>query len=285
MLGNRLLAATIGVAAVLVAPSPAVAAETLTLTRVVVSSAASASDNRTVIAACPGGMRVIGGGANITGGGNDVHITGMVPNGLTNTYVAKAAEHHATNMPWTLTAQAVCAEEPDDLWYAHETVETPANVSSISDYAFCPPGSVVLGSGALITAANPGKLFLTYVKPTGTGNGSQAGAVEMAGGYNSDWKLETWSVCAAQPAGWETVFSSSLPNGYQAGFSCPGYKRVTGAGAYISLSLGRLFLVDAQVTSPLGIPAMPRGTAVTIGAIDSGATHDWTVKARAICVT
>lgn len=285
MRGTRLLAAATMTAAILVAPSPAQAAETLTLTRVAVSSAPSASNTRTVIAACPSGMRVIGGGADINGGGNDVHITGMVPNGLTNTYVAKAAEHHATSTPWTLTAHAVCAEEPDDLWYSYAVVETPANVSSISDYAFCPIGSVVLGSGALITAADPGKLFLTYVKPTGTGNGSEAGVVEIAGGYNFDWKLETWSVCAAKPAGWEVVVSPSLPNGYQAGFSCPGYKRVTGAGAHISLSLGRLFLVDAQVTSPLGIPTMPRGTAITISVIDSGATHDWIVKAHAICVT
>jgi hypothetical protein len=70
-----------------------------------------------------------------------------------------------------------------------------------------------------------------------------------------------------------------------AAFTCPGSKKLTGSGAYISLSLGKVFLRDVAVSNASGDPTVPAGSSVATGWVDGGYTHDWHVNAYGICVS
>lgn len=279
---NLGVAAVITLAGVVVLPSPASAA--LTLVREVAWSASDPSDSKAATATCPANTRVVGGGADVLVGSNNVHITGLQPNGTANTFTAFAREHHATDWDWQLVVHAVCAPALAGLTYVSEVTGGDSPYSH-TDAALCPSGTKVLGTGARVTANDTSKVLLTYVRPTSAGSGAESGAVEMAGGYSGNWWLHTWAICANAPAGWEIVTHTGGPQGLYAGFSCPDSKKLTGAGAFISLSLGKIFLVDVTVMQEAGDPSVPDGVSLAVGAIDSGYSHEWAATAYGVCVT
>jgi hypothetical protein len=282
--------------------SPAAAAS-MDAIGVAATSPTDTSDEKSVTAYCPPGTRVVGGGA-VMGGNIDVHLTGMQPNPVANSFTAFAREHGPGNWPWYVTANAICAPEPAGLVYVSEFTGGDSSYSH-TDYAWCPAGRKVLGVGGRVTAADTSKLFLTYVKPTGTGNGAEVGAVEMQGGYSGNWWLHSWAICANEPAGWDVVAATSTDGERWASFLCPFPKKLTGGGAYISLSLGEVYLtkirIDYWVAPDIsgsitagGDPArntaeavFPGGVAVEagwIGRAPEGTEHDWHIKAYGICV-
>jgi hypothetical protein len=224
------------------------------------------------------------------GGNIDVHITGMMPDAVANSWTAYASEHGPGNWPWHLTAHAVCAAEPAGLVYVSDFTGGDS-AGSKSDVAFCPAGRKVLGVGGRVTGADTRPLFLTYVKPTGTGNGAEVGAVEMQGGYTGNWWLHTWAICATEPAGWDVVAAPNADGEPWASLLCPYPKRLTGGGAYLSLSLGELYLTKIRIdlwaiprtgeTWPGGVAA----EAAWVGRSPDGPTHDWYLKSYGICVS
>ena len=74
------------------------------------ATSTSASDSKSVVASCPSGKRVVGGGARVTGlGANNVSITESYPDSNGDRWNAKAAEVVATASAWQLWAYALCA--------------------------------------------------------------------------------------------------------------------------------------------------------------------------------
>lgn len=279
----------VAVGSVVVAPGAAFATS-MDVVGVSATSPTDSSDVKSVTAYCPAGTRILGGGA-VLGGNIDVHITGMMPDAIANSWTAYASEHGPGNWPWYVRASAICAPEPAGLVYVADFTGGDS-AGSKSDVAFCPPGRKALGVGGRVTGADSRKLFLTYVKPTGTGNGAEVGGVEMTGGYAGDWWLHTWAICATQPAGWE-VRATPNPDGERyATLMCPYPKRLTGGGAYISLSLGQLYLtmirIDQWRTPDGSGDPWPGGVAAEtawVGGDPDGPRHDWYLKAYGICVS
>jgi hypothetical protein len=276
---------TLALGATLAAAAPA-AAGTLDTVGATAVSATDTSDVKSATAYCPTGTRVLGGGA-VMGGNVDVHITGMLPDPVADSFTAYAAEHGPQNFPWYVRAYAICAPEPPGLVYV-AAFTGGDSAPSRSDYAWCPAGRKVLGVGARVTAADSRKVFLTYVKPTGTGNGAETGAVEMAGGYAGNWWLHSWAVCATEPAGWDVVAAANDPGDQWAAFLCPFPKRLTGGGAYISLSLGQVYLTKIRIDSWVdGADVFPGGVAAEALTLDHSPDrrgHDWYIKAYGVCV-
>jgi len=283
---NRLLsgvaAVTVALGGAFVLPSPASAA--MNVQRVESSSVYNGDDFKIVSVSCPLNTKVIGGGADLSGGGQNVHIVGMHPDGATNSYVALAKEHTATNVSWKVITHAVCAPQPAGYHIVEALVDWSSSTTK-ADEAFCDSGKV-LGVGGRIAAPDVGKVLLTYVKPTGTGNGAEAGAVEVTGGYSSDWKLTIWAICATQPDGWEQAVFTQGNGVYWAAKTCLAPKKLTTAGAYISLSLGKVFLREAiTIDNDGGTPAVPDTVAAAVGWIGGTPDHEWLVKAQGICVS
>ena len=75
-----------------------------------VSSPSSGSDSKSVVAVCPSGKRVVGGGARVTGSGAaKVSILENFPDSDGDKWNAVAREVTATGPAWQLTSYALCA--------------------------------------------------------------------------------------------------------------------------------------------------------------------------------
>src|SRR5688572_30217942 len=170
---NRLLGAALTtiilLAGVFVLPGPAYAA--MNVQRFEQSSAYNGDDFKWVSAFCPTGTRVIGGGGDLSGGGQNVHLVGLHPDVAANAYKVLATEHSPTNASWKVTAHVICAPEPAG-WHVVDLEVGGGSATSYADEVFCDAGEKVLGVGARVAAPDTGKVFLTYVKPTITGNGT-----------------------------------------------------------------------------------------------------------------
>jgi hypothetical protein len=265
---------------------PAFAGGGMNVTGVAVGTGLDLTVEKSKTAYCPSGTRVLGGGA-WTGGNPDVHITGMMPDALANSFTAYARWHGPEEGAWYLSVEASCAPEPPGLIYVADFTGGDS-ASTHSLYAWCPPGRVVLGVGARVTAADTSKVFLTYVKPTGTGNGAETGGVETKGGYAGNWWLHSWAICATEPAGWDIVAAPNAAGEATAMAWCPLPGKLTGGGAYISLSLGQVYLTKIRIDY-VGTPAgsVPAGTFSQANWLShaTGPTgHDWYLKSYGICV-
>lgn len=249
------------------------------------ASAYNGTDIKSVTALCPDGTKVVGGGADLSGGGFKVHITGMHPDEADNGFEAVAKEHSPHDGPWKIIAHAVCAPEPAGWHIAYEEFGG-ASSTLYSGTVFCDAGEKVLGVGARVVSADTSKLFLTIVAPTGTGNGTQAAATEMTGGYAGNWNLRIWAVCATTPTGWEQIVGTEGIGVYWAADSCLSPKKLTGAGAHLNTSLGLIFLQEVAAISYVGDdPSVPDTTSAAVGWVGAMPAHEWRLKAYGICVS
>jgi hypothetical protein len=208
---------------------------------------------------------------------------------VANSFTAYAAEHGPGNWPWHVRVYGICAPEPAGLVYV-AAFTGGDSATSHSDYAWCPAGRKVLGVGARVTAPDSRKVFLTYVKPTGTGNGGETGGVEMTGGYAGNWWLHSWAICANELPGWHVASAPNAPGNRWAQFLCPYPQTLTGGGAYISLSLGRVYITMIRIDSwadPGTGETWPGGVAAEVawvGRAPEGPGHDFYLKAYGVCV-
>ena len=91
-------------------PGPKGAPGVSGLERVDASTSSSSANSKSVVATCPSGKRVIGGGAQATGNGaNKVSINQNFPDSAGNKWNAQAVEVVSTGQPWQLQAFGLCA--------------------------------------------------------------------------------------------------------------------------------------------------------------------------------
>ena len=80
------------------------------LQRVDAATSSSSSNSKAVVATCPSGKRVVGGGAQVTGSGaNKVSINQSFPDSTGDKWNGNAVEVVATGASWQLQAYALCA--------------------------------------------------------------------------------------------------------------------------------------------------------------------------------
>ena len=151
------LALTATVASLLVA-TPAAAAPTLTT--VMVTSPTNIDGFKGVNPACPRGTKLLGGGADILGGGHNVHIAGInpLPGGEfdNSMWVTAVVSSSGGAGPWSLTAWAICGAGVTGYEIVEAKAAAPMGVDYVSATASCPAGKKVIGAGG----RQQGKAFI-----------------------------------------------------------------------------------------------------------------------------
>ena len=139
--------------------------------------------------------RVIGAGAYITGANRKVFLESMVPSDDLTSVTAVAHETQSgTANAWTVTAVAVCANNPAGLeLYASST--TPASDSYDSMSRVCPNAKEMYGTGFSINSG-AGQVLLHGLNVVPQTTIRLAGN-EDANGYGSSWSMDTYALCAS----------------------------------------------------------------------------------------
>ena len=92
------------------APGPKGSPGVSGLQRIDAATSSSSSNSKAVVATCPSGKRVVGGGAQVTGSGaNKVSINQNFPDSSGDRWNANAVEVVATGASWQLQSYALCA--------------------------------------------------------------------------------------------------------------------------------------------------------------------------------
>lgn len=127
-------------------------------------------------------------------------------------------------------------------------------------YAYCDPGEQVIGGGGRVFNGN-GHVMLTMLWPllahpdhdADFGGAYVAAAREQAAGYQADWTLRAYAICAPAAAvpGLTAVYKESTTSASQTKTAtawCPGSTRVIGTGGAIHTTWPK----SAPATTPQG---------------------------------
>jgi hypothetical protein len=137
----------------------------------------------------------------------------------------------------------------------------------------------VLSGGTLIDNASGQELVLDDLRPNAALTSVTANVVEDETGFAPNWSVSAYAICATPPPGLERVANTSPLNSStkSVSVSCPGAKRVLGAGADVNTFTGEVLLDDIRPNGSL--------TSVTVHAVEdeTGNPFNWSVTAYAVC--
>jgi hypothetical protein len=246
--------------------------------RVAVTSP-SDSDGKKGAAACPSDMQPTGGGGDITGGGGQVLIEGVIPS-MNEVGVTALEDETGFGGDWFLRAYAICSTPLPGLQLVSDTSTPSSGTIAGSAGVTCPSGKRVVGAGGEITGGG-GDVVLTHFKPNGAlTNVSAAGNLDAPSGAAFPWSVTAVAVCASPPPGLELVSITGEPDSDSAAgitASCPSSKNLLGTGADIVNGGGEVVLDDVRPG-----PAL---TSVSVTGLEqeTGSARTWSLSAFAIC--
>jgi hypothetical protein len=148
--------------------------------------------------------------------------------------------------------------------------------------AFCPPGRRVTGGSGQIIGGT-GQVVLTRMQPVHTNNLDrfEVVAAEDQGGFNGNWSVRAYVICASPITGMtitESVVEAEPTDPFLAVFAtanCPGGTRSIGGGGRITSGHGQVQLRHSQEAGVHHVAA---------GVVDAdGAEEPWSVTAYAVC--
>jgi hypothetical protein len=195
---------------------------------------------------CPSGKVVVGGGAEIEGGGDDPatqpRLTRLQPLGF-NFDVTAEAPNHASEAPWLVRAYAICADA-DALDMDHYRIVPGASAKDSQSFkdavARCPDGTVAFGAGGMILYRDfsgyppPARVGLQLVRPSGPLDIARATGREygdgIEDGYFGNWEVIAWAICAPPVGGIHAEGTGGLVDGEKATHVCSDSPFVAGAG-------------------------------------------------------
>jgi hypothetical protein len=160
---------------------------------------------------------------------------------------------------------------------------SPFNSANKTLRANCPAGKRVLGGAGFVSGTR--HAVLTELRPisTTTGDSYQVSAAEDETGELGNWAILAYAFCGSTAPGVQIVSATSVPSSNSfTGISatCPGTKRLVGAGGRINGGGGQVDLL----TLPEGSLLSNRTTAA--GQEDrNGFAGSWSVTSYAVCVT
>lgn len=168
-------------------------AETLNLQRIHFTSATN-SQNKSVVASCPAGLRLYGTGAEIAGAFGQVLIEDVIPNpGLTSVTV-NAVENGPFAGNWSVTGYAICAN-PSRFMARVAATSATNSVATKSATAACPFGTRVHGVGGQIDNGF-GNVHLTDLQP-GPFLGAATTTAQERGLFFGSWRVTSYVICAS----------------------------------------------------------------------------------------
>jgi hypothetical protein len=160
-------------------------------------SASDSVDAKSVVAFCPRGTVVVGGGARISGGGEPyAHITSLGPLPRVGWFAVGREYSGRTARSWEVTAWAICAQEPPGLDYVY-ALTTPQSIPWQSVQARCEKGTRLMAGGGGIYGDADGEVILAEARPTVTMDAYHVrGTVDFAG-FAGGWTINAYAICAA----------------------------------------------------------------------------------------
>jgi hypothetical protein len=145
----------------------------------------------------------------------------------------------------------------------------------------CPSGTNVIGGGGSITGNHNNKVFLTQLIPWEDGTFFVVSAAEMAPGWDGNWGLTGYAICAAGLSGYTVVRGDSGGDvaTYKTTYtrSCPKHEKVFGVGGAVFDANGQVGLTLVRPDGPLTIGRASARVA------PGGFWGNWSVQSYAIC--
>jgi hypothetical protein len=182
-----------------------------------------------------------------------------------------------TSSNWTVQAFAVCAQPVPGL-HVVQSARTNGSAPEQRASAFCASNERVLGVGARLLNAT-GQVALNGVS-VGANTEAVAIADEDADGFNANWQLDAFAVCAPAPANWQTIVGSSVPNTSNSDAEKVGFVRCP--LPTVALGVGAVVFAPAPGT---GLQVLFPGSPLEAAAVESSPTNlNWgPVLVQGIC--
>jgi hypothetical protein len=222
-------------------PSAAAATTVSGVEQVRVGTTDNSLSPKTIVAYCPAGKRIIGGGGEIDTVGSDRNpaFTELRPvfriDGTRDAYVVTAAETPpGTTEEWELEAHAICANPlPGMFMIAYTT--SPSSSSVQNSAVGCP---WIIGAGARISTAS-GRVVLQAAIPFAPGSLARARGHEIPAGYSGTWTVTAYAICVpTKPAGYTIVVGHSSERmseaSKHASAQCPPDRKLLSVGGAIT---------------------------------------------------
>jgi hypothetical protein len=250
------------------------------LQRVLATSVSNSTSPKSALAACPPGTRVIGTGAQITGGLGQVMIDDITPNAaLTSVTVTGFEDDDGFTGNWSVTAIAICANPLPGLERVSGSIGPNSNRIKSAEVQ-CPGTKKLVGSGAQITGGR-GQVTLEFLVPSSDFSRTFARAFEDQDGTTANWSLTVYAICANAVLPGQEWFSvgtgfDSVAKGITAG--CPS-TQVISTGFSLVQGSGQVVLTDLVPNATL--------TTVHVAAVEDqdGQSGVWSIRSFAICAT
>ena len=146
--------------------------------------------SRQVGASCPFGKKLVGAGASLSQGFGQISIDSLLVSD-TNAFASGREDDDFYSGQWSVTVYTICADPIPGLQTNVTTTFSDSNTSK-SGTATCPGGTRALGTGWSNTGT--GEVYITGVSTQS--NGVTVNANEDANGYNANWDLTMYTICA-----------------------------------------------------------------------------------------
>ena len=250
------------------------------LVAVTVTSAETGSEPfKGVAAYCPAGTKILGGGADVMGGGHSVRIAGINPAPiLVNPNALWATAHEdllGYGGSWSLRAWAICAPAPAGWEIVLADHAEPAGSPFSIATAQCPAGKKVIGAGGRSTGKV--NVFLTSVDIAAD---LSSVSVDVTGIDGASPTAYAYAICVNPLPGQQRValYTRFASTDRTMSLSCPGGTKVHGVGGGLTAPAGQAYLDE------LG----PSGASLTGAALDAredadGTTDTWSTRLYAVC--
>jgi len=263
-------------AAVVAAPASASAIHDF---EIVSATSNSTSGDKPVTAYCPEGKKVIGTGWSLSGAVGHVHVS-LVSASFEDWVTVWAYEDNdGTTEAWTVTARAMCAEEPPGYEIVSATDTETFPTGSVT--ATCPDGKHLLGTGFGNDAEHD--LVLGSLRPTATGVTATFGWDED---YTSDpYDIHAYAICADDSIDIEIVSDYTDRDDTETKIAtavCPGTRAIGGG---ISTYGGGDFMATMMKASSYdgAFFFMAKATEHDEGYVGLGFDDTWSMGSYAIC--
>ena len=240
-------------------------------------------------ATCGPGEFLSGAGGGITGGGDDVTLTDVIPDVAAGSVTVWGHTNSAAMPAYTVVAQAICVPGPTPPNY--QLVRTTSGLNTVANKAVaasCPGGTQVLGTGYEIDQAF-GKAFPRWNYPDVPLTNNTVVADAMGALVGNPWELIAYAICATPSPLGAAPFrtanasaASSADSKTETTADCPATTPLTtgvGAATASTAALGGFVFIN-EISTNL---AQERATARAVEGVNLGAGDTWYVVAANIC--
>jgi hypothetical protein len=153
------------------------------------------SSNKSMTLPCAPGKKVLGVGAELSGGLGQVVLEEFRPNAdLASVTVTGVEDQNGQPANWDITAEAICVTPPASLVRAVGPFGLLDSTSVKTNTATCPAGTRVHGVGGEIEGG-AGQVRLTGALATSTTTVTATGT-EDGNGFAGNWGVRAYAVCA-----------------------------------------------------------------------------------------